>query len=157
MSTPTQPTLTVGLRHCERLVVCASHTVPEVDPNWPGFHDMPPVLATAMMIGFVEQTCIMALRPFMPDQHATVGTHVDMTHSAPTPVGMEITADVELVGIDGKLLSFKVRCVDEGGVIGAGTHQRAIIDLGRFSQRFQERATRARAARGRATDSPSEG
>jgi fluoroacetyl-CoA thioesterase len=143
MSTPTLPVLTVGLRHCERLVVAPSHTVPQVDPSWPGFKEMPPVLATALMIGFVEQTCVMALHPFLSAQQRTVGTHVDITHTAPTAVGMEISAEIELVEINGKSLSFKVRCLDNRGLIGAGTHQRAIIDLGRFMERLHDRATRA--------------
>ena len=145
MSTQTQPVLTVGLRHCERLVVGPNHTVPQVDPSWLGFRDMPPVLATAMMIAFVEQTCIIALRPFLSSDQRTVGTHVDVTHVAPTPVGMEMEADIELVAIEGRLLAFKVCCRDEGGLIGSGTHQRAIIDLKRFSQRVSDRASAARA------------
>jgi len=143
MSTSTLPVLTVGLRHCERIVVAPSHTVPQVDPSWPGFKEMPPVLATALMIGFVEQTCVMALHPFLSAQQRTVGTHVDITHTAPTAVGMEISAEIELVEINGKSLSFKVRCLDNRGLIGAGTHQRAIIDLGRFMERLHDRATRA--------------
>ena len=92
MNTPKEPVLAIGLRHCEHLTVALNHTVPQVDANWPGFKDMPPVLATAMMIAFVEQTCIMALRPFMLPGQRTVGTHVDITHVAPTPIGMDVTA-----------------------------------------------------------------
>jgi len=143
MNPSKDPVLAVGLRHCERLTVAPNHTVPQVDPTWPGFKDMPPVLATAMMIAFVEQTCITALRPFLSTQQRTVGTRVDITHVAPTPIGFEVTADIELVGINGKALSFKVCCRDEGGLIGAGTHERAIIDIGRFTQRLQEKAARS--------------
>lgn len=142
MSSPTSLVLAVGLRHCERLTVAAHHTVPQVDPNWAGFREMPAVLATAMMIGFVEQTCILALRPFLSSEQRTVGTHVDISHVAPTPIGMEVTADVELVGVDGRSLSFKVSCRDAEGVIGDGMHRRAIIDLGRFNQRLEDKAFR---------------
>lgn len=140
MSNPTCATLSVGLCHSETLTVAARHTVPEVEPTWAGFADMPPVLATAMMIGFVEQTCIMGLRPFLSAEQRTVGTHVDISHIAATPVGMTVTASVELIGIEGRALLFKVQCRDEGGVIGEGTHRRAIIDLNRFNQRLQEKA-----------------
>ena len=132
--------LTVGLRHSERLTVAPNHTVPQVDPSWPGFEDMPPVLATAMMVAFVEHTCILALRPFLSPEQRTVGTHVNMSHVAPTPIGMEVTAEIELLEVKGKSLSFKVCCRDAGGVIGEGTHQRAIIDIGRFIQRLQDKA-----------------
>ncbi len=98
------------------------------------------MLATAMMIAFVEQTCIVALRPFLSSDQRTVGTHVDISHVAPTPIGMEVIAEIELVGIDGKSLSFKASCRDEGGLIGEGTHRRAIIDIGRFTQRLRNKA-----------------
>ncbi|MGO4656674.1 hypothetical protein AB4Z34_18125, partial [Ensifer sp. 2YAB10] len=59
------PVLSVGLRHSARLVVAPLHTVPEIDDAWPGFRDMPPVFATAMMIAFVEETCVRGLRPYL--------------------------------------------------------------------------------------------
>ncbi len=135
----TRPALRAGLRHSERLVVTPAHTVPRV-ADWPGFSDMPAVLATAMMIGVMEQTCIEALRPYLDAGQRTVGTHVDMSHVAATPVGMAIEARIELVEIQGKLLSFRVACHDEAGLIGQGTHQRAIIDLQRFEQRLAAKA-----------------
>ncbi|MBB4188317.1 thioesterase family protein [Sinorhizobium terangae] len=137
------PILEAGLRHRERLAVTPFHTVPEVDDAWPGFRDMPPVFATAMMIGFIEQTCIEALRPYLTDQQRTVGTHVDVSHVAPTPVGMSVTADVELVAVDERSLLFKVCCCDEAGLIGEGTHRRAIIDLNRFTRRLADKAAQA--------------
>ena len=112
-----------------------SHTVPQV-AEWPGFSDMPLVFATAMMVGFMEQTCIQALRQYLGDDQRTLGTHVDMSHVAATPVGMEVEACVELVEVQGKTLTFKVACRDAGGLIGEGLHRRAIIDLQRFEQRL---------------------
>lgn len=140
MTTQQTPTLAVGLRHREQLTVESRHTVPEVDSAWPGFQDMPPVLATAMMVAFIEQTCIMGLRPFLTPAQRTVGIHVDVGHLAATPAGMKITAEVELIEIDGKTLLFKVSCQDEAGLIGEGTHRRAIIDVARFMQRLQAKS-----------------
>ncbi|MFT4172467.1 MAG: thioesterase family protein [Rhodocyclaceae bacterium] len=131
--------LTIGLRHSEQFTVALRHTVPELDPSWPGFQDMPPVLATAMMVAFIEQTCVMGLRPYLaPGQH-TVGTHVDVGHVAATPIGMKVTADIELIEIDRRALLFKVSCRDDAGLIGEGTHRRAIIEVARFMQRLQEK------------------
>lgn len=135
LSNTTRPSLRVGLRHSERMVVAPSHTVPQVS-DWSGFSDMPRVFATAMMVGFMEQTCILALRPYLDEGLRTVGTHVDMSHVAATPVGMEVEASVELVDMRGKELLFKVACRDEAGLIGEGLHRRAIIDLQRFEQRL---------------------
>ena len=99
--------LKTGLRHSEQLVVAPLHTVPEIDDAWPGFRDMPPVFATAMMIGFIEQTCVQALRPYLAAEQRTVGTHVDVSHVAATPVGMTITTGVELVAVEEESSAFE--------------------------------------------------
>ena len=142
MTTAQAPVLAAGLRHSEQFTVESRHTVPEIEPTWPGFQDMPPVLATAMMVAFIEQTCIMGLQPYLaPGQH-TVGIHVDVGHVAATPVGLKVTAEVELVEIDGRALLFKVSCRDDAGLIGEGMHRRAIIDVARFMQRLQEKSAK---------------
>lgn len=134
------PVITAGLLHAETLVVAPLHTVPEIDDTWPGFRDMPPVFATAMMIAFIEETCVRALRPYLGPHQRTVGTSVNVSHVAATPVGMAVTAEIELVEISGRVLSFKATCRDEAGLIGEGTHQRTIIDYGRFMERLKEKS-----------------
>jgi fluoroacetyl-CoA thioesterase len=121
------------------MVVRPFHTVPEVDDTWPGFRDMPPVFATAMMIGFIEQTCIEALRPFLTPDQRTVGTHVDVSHVSATPVGQTVTAEVELTEQRGKVLTFRVTCRDEAGLIGEGRHERAVVALDRFIDRMRSK------------------
>jgi fluoroacetyl-CoA thioesterase len=128
-----------GLRHVETLVVDRRLTVPEI-PGIGDFSDMPPVLATAYMIAFVEWTCVQALRPHLAPTQRTVGTHVDLSHSAATPVGMRVTAEVELVEVDGRRLRFRVVCRDERGVIGQGHHERHVIDFARFLDRLATKA-----------------
>ncbi|NNB89334.1 thioesterase family protein [Corallococcus exiguus] len=125
-------TLEVGLRHREQLHVEDRHTVPRFNPDWPGFSDMPPVLATAMLVGFIEHTCVLGLRSLLTAEQRTVGTHVDISQVAPTPTGRTVTAAVEWVSIDGKSLLFKVTCHDDAGLVSEGTHRRAIIDMARF-------------------------
>jgi fluoroacetyl-CoA thioesterase len=101
--------------------------------------EMPPVFATANMIALVEWTCVAALAPYLAPHQRTVGTRVEMTHSAATPIGMNVTAEVELVEIDGRRLRFKVRCRDESEPIGEGFHERAIIDHDRFMARLERK------------------
>ncbi|HEY9133653.1 MAG TPA: thioesterase family protein [Dyella sp.] len=136
MSDNTRPTLAAGLRHREQMVVAPEHTVPRVGPDWAGFRDMPPVFATAMMIGFIEQTCIEALRPYLSAEQRTVGTHVDVSHVATTPIGMTVIASIELIEVEGRILLFRVACHDDAGLIGEGLHRRAIIDLERFMHKL---------------------
>lgn len=135
-----QATLQTGLTHSEGFCVQPRHTVSAVDPDWPGFSDMPDVLATAYMIGFMEQTCIQALRPFLAPGEHTVGTGVNVTHVAATLPGQNVTARVELLEIDGRALVFQVACYDEYGLIGEGVHRRTIINVARFTQRLEMRS-----------------
>ncbi|WP_139540419.1 thioesterase family protein [Klebsiella spallanzanii] len=129
--------LEIGLTHQDGFIVEPRHTVPQVDTNWPGFQDMPPLLATAYMIGFMEQTCIQALRPYLAPGEHTLGIAVDMTHESPTQAGSLVKATVELVKIEGKVLHFHVSCLDDKGLIGRGTHKRAIIQVERFLTRIK--------------------
>lgn len=140
------PALAPGLRYRARQIVTERQTVPRVEPGWPGFSDMPPVFATAMMIGFIEQTCILALRPCLQSGQHTVGTHVEVSHVAATPVGMAVTAEVELVSVEGRSLLFKVACHDEAGLIGEGTHRRAIVDVARFLGKLEDKRRAASAS-----------
>src|SRR5262245_20000128 len=128
------PDLKPGIRHTQTLRVDQSLTVPAVSPAFP-FDDMPPVFATAFMVGFIEWACIDALRPYLDAKERTVCTHVDVSHVAATPVGLTVTAEVELVSVEGRKLRFKVACRDDKGPIGDGFHERAVIDLARFMER----------------------
>jgi len=67
-----------------------------------------------------------------------------VSHVAATPVGMTVTAEIELIGIEGKALLFKVACRDEAGLIGEGKHRRAIVDVARFMHRLQEKTVQAK-------------
>lgn len=124
-----------GLHHLQTLRVDDSLTVPAMATAFASFADMPLVFATAFMVGFIEWACVEALRPFLSSHERTVGTHVDVSHVAATPVGMTVTADVELVAVQGRKLRFKVSCSDENGLIGEGFHERAVIDHDKFMAR----------------------
>jgi fluoroacetyl-CoA thioesterase len=128
-----------GLRHAQAIIVSDALTVPAVSVAFTGFADMPPVFATTFMVGFVEWTCIEALRPYLAVHQRTVGTHVDLSHIAATPVGMEVTAEVELVAVEGRRLRFRVECRDSAEVIGRGFHERAIIDGDKFVERVRRK------------------
>ncbi len=113
--------------------------MPAVSAAFTGFADMPPVFATAFMVGFVEWACIEALRPYLATHQRTVGTHVDMSHTGATPVGMKVAAEVELVAVDGRSLRFRIECRDELEVIGSGFHERAVVDHAKFLDRVQRK------------------
>ena len=135
-----KPGLQPGLTHSRSLIVEPSITVPALPALLGAFTDMPPVLATACMVGFVETTCMEALAPHLAPGQKTVGIHVDLSHVAATPVGMRVTARVDLIAVEGRKLRFKAECRDEQEIIGAGFHERAIIEEARFLARLRMKA-----------------
>ncbi|GAB3935699.1 hypothetical protein GCM10028804_55130 [Larkinella terrae] len=100
---------------------------------------MPEVFATAFLVGFVEWTCIEALRPYLTSDERTVGTYIDISHCAATPVGMVVIAEVELIEIIGRKLRFKVLCRDEKELISEGFHERFIINYEKFLERVKKK------------------
>ena len=132
-------TLAPGLAHEATLCVTDALTVPHVSDAIAPFADMPPVFATAFMVAHVEATCIACLRGHLDAGEHSVGTHVDLSHTAATPVGLDVTAHVQLTEVEGRMLTFAVEVRDEAGPIGAGTHRRAVIDVERFMTKVQTR------------------
>ncbi len=108
-----------------------------------GLADMPPVLSTAFMVGLIECTCIDGLRPYLLDGEHTVGTLIDVSHMAATPVGMRVTAEVRLVAVVGRKLRFLVGCHDEREVIGKGNHERTLIRPAGFMHRAESKRAAA--------------
>ena len=125
-----------GLRHSATIRVGVEHAVPAQGDLFDGKVEMPPVFATANMIAFVEWTCVAALAPYLTTHQRTVGTRVEMSHLAATPIGMAVTAEIELIEIDGRRRRFKVSCRDEVEPIGEGFHDRVIVDHDRFMARL---------------------
>jgi fluoroacetyl-CoA thioesterase len=72
----------------------------------------------------------------------TVGTRLDISHTAATPVGMRVRAHGELLKVEGRKLTFRLWAEDEGEAIAEGTHERLIISVERFDQRMQKKLER---------------
>lgn len=93
-----------------------------------------PVFGTPFMAAMMENAAMTCLQSFLEEGQGSVGTHLDITHEAPTPIGMTVTAEAEIkdVSENGKMVVFNVRAWDEKGPIGTGIHTRAIINTERF-------------------------
>jgi predicted thioesterase len=101
------------------------------------------VLATPVMVSLMEEAALNAVEGLLPMGHQTVGTRLDISHVAATPVGMRVIAQAELARIDGRRLIFKVVARDERELIGEGTHERIIVNVARFDQRTQQKAAKS--------------
>lgn len=131
-----------GLKGEVRLVVAKEHTAQHLGSG--GVE----VLATPQMVLLMERAGVAAVDHLLPEGYRTVGAHLDVRHLEPTPIGFEVRASAELLEVQGRRLVFRVQVsegpFDEtgtGGVlVGDGTHQRAIIDVKRFSERVAQKA-----------------
>ena len=129
-----------GIAHTLSLEVNDRLLATAFSPDFSGFADLPPVFGTAFMVGFMERACIETLAPYLEDGWKTVGTHVYLSHVSPTPLGMKVTANVELLEVKGRTLRFSVACYDECGLIGSGFHERTVIDPRRFMAKVRKKA-----------------
>lgn len=94
------------------------------------------VFATPMMIALMENTCAKSVASHLQADESTVGTHVNVSHCAATPIGMKVYCESELIEIDRRKLTFKVTAYDERGMIGEGLHERFIIDSKKFQAKI---------------------
>ncbi len=93
--------------------------------------------ATPAMIGLMENAAVEATRAAIAPGQTTVGIDIHVRHLAATPVGMTVRARAELVGVNGRKLSFRLEAWDDADKIGEGTHTRMIVDEARFRERCE--------------------
>jgi len=89
--------------------------------------EFPPVLATARMIALMEIAAARVLQPFLEPGELSVGVTIDVSHTAPTPLGGQVTATARYAKREGKLFLFEISVADAGGEVGRGKHKRAIV------------------------------
>ncbi len=97
------------------------------------------VLATPVMIGLMEEAALDAVEHLLPDARQSLGTHLDVSHTAATPTGMKVTARAELVKVEGRMLFFSVTARDEVEEIGNGQHQRVVVNARAFVDRVAKK------------------
>ncbi len=130
--------LHIGLKGTAELVVGEEHTAPKVGSG--RVH----VLATPVMINLIEAAALAAVEHLLPPGQQSLGTLLNVSHTAATPVGMRVSAEAELIKIEGRLLTFRVSASDAVERIGEGTHQRVLVTLERFDQRVQKKLAQIR-------------
>lgn len=97
------------------------------------------VFGTPFMVLLMEEACFYCVRDEVGEGSSTVGTHLDISHDSPTPMGCRVYCDCELTEIDGRKLVFSVEAYDEFGLIGKGTHERYIVDNERFLKKVSDK------------------
>ncbi len=127
--------LPAGMTGTAELVVGEQHTAPRIGSG------RIRVLATPVMINLIEAAALAAVEQSLPEEHQSLGTRLNVSHIAATPVGMRVRATAEVVKVEGRTIHFRVRAEDERELIGEGTHERVVVNLERFDKRIQEKAS----------------
>jgi len=97
------------------------------------------VLSTSMLVQLIENAAIACLEPMIGDQIVTLGTHIDLEHHKPVPVGFIVRTEVEIVMVDGPRVSFAVSVFDEQEPVAEGTHERYLIEKSKFRAKLEEK------------------
>lgn len=121
----------IGLKHESQVVVSQSNTAKAL-----GSGDME-VFATPAMVALMENAAMKAVAEHLDEGASSVGVEISTSHIKASALGATITASAELVAIDGRKLSFKVKAWDEAGTIGEGNHTRFVVDRERFLSKIK--------------------
>jgi fluoroacetyl-CoA thioesterase len=95
------------------------------------------VLSTPTMVAMMEEAAINAIKPYLDAGESSVGTAIEISHTAATPPGHRARAEAEVTKVDGRRLEFSVRAFDDVEQIGSGSHRRAVIDAAKFNDRIK--------------------
>ena len=93
------------------------------------------VLATPVLLSFLENAAWTCAAPQLAPEETTVGTLLDVKHLSPTPVGMDVTCRAELIQTEGRRLRFRLSASDAAGLVGEGFHERAVVQADRFQKK----------------------
>lgn len=118
--------MTTGIKGKAETIVCTANTAKTMGSG------TLEVFATPAMVALMEEAAWKCVAAELEPGTGTVGTSMQIKHLSATPLGMHITAECELVEIDGRRLVFSVQASDEAGLIGTGTHERFIVAEEKF-------------------------
>lgn len=121
----------IGMKGRAETVVTAENTAQAVGSG------LVPVFATPYMIALMENAAVNAVQAQLAADEGTVGTRLDVTHDAATPIGLKVWAEAEVTAVEGRKLTFAVTAYDEREKIGVGTHERFIIKPEKFLAKTQ--------------------
>ena len=123
-----------GLKGRAETLVCEENTAAVMGSG------LLPVFATPAMLALMEKAAAGSVQPLLDEGQATVGTRLEVSHLAATPLGLRVRAESELLAVDRRKLRFAVRAWAGEELIGEGVHERFIIDNARFLEKALAKA-----------------
>ena len=121
----------VGMKHEQRLQTGPEHSAQKF------FHGVPDVFGTPFLGGLFEGTSAALMAPHLAPGEMSVGVSMNLQHTAPTPLGMEVRAVSEVTAVEGRKITFKLEGFDAKEKIGEAVHERFIINAEKFNQRVE--------------------
>lgn len=118
-----------GIKGKEELIVCDENSALAMGSG------TLKVFATPSMAALMELTAWKSVAPYLEEGQCTVGTKLNLNHTASTPIGMKVFCESELVAVEGRKLVFKIIVKDECGVIGDSEHERFIVENVKFQNK----------------------
>lgn len=96
------------------------------------------VLGTPKVVALCEEAAVAAIADHLPAGSTTVGTRIEIDHSAPTAVGGAVSATARVTTVNGRSISFDLSVVEGASEVASGRHTRAIVDRARFEARLRK-------------------
>ncbi len=121
----------VGMKHEKRLQTGPEHSARKF------FQGVPDVFGTPFLGGLFEGTSAELMAPHLAAGEQSVGISMNLKHTAPTPLGMEVRAVTEVTAVEGRKVTFKVEGFDAKEKVGEAVHERFIINAEKFNQRLE--------------------
>jgi predicted thioesterase len=106
-----------------------------------------PVLATPMLVAWMEMTSRENIAPLLAPGEDTVGVRVHVRHLAATPVGMKVRIVSRLLKVEGRIYTLEVEAFDEAEKVGEAEHDRAVVNVAKFSARVAAKRQKTSGAR----------
>jgi len=123
--------ITVGMIHEMRLKTGPEHSARKFYPG------VPDVFGTPFLGGLFEGVSADLMAPHLAPGEQSVGISMNLKHTAPTPLGMEVRAVTKVVAVEGRKVTFEIEAFDEKEKIGEAVHERFIINAEKFNQRVE--------------------
>lgn len=137
-------TLKPGMKFEFEYEVPDNKTVPHIYPEAEEFQQMPRVFSTGYMIALFEWACVKFLNEHIDwPREQSVGTGVNVDHTAATPPGLSVTVSGELIEAEGRKVLFSIVAHDGVDQISSGTHERFIVNAEKFTAKAEEKAKSA--------------
>ena len=134
-----KPTLQAGITRTAKLVVDRERTIDFMGEN-------ARVYATPMLVRDVEVACRELLLAHLDAREDSVGTRVELDHTAPTLCGMPVEITVTVVEVKGRAVTFEVVGRDALDAICRGRHHRFVVDVEATKSRLAAKAAKASVA-----------